>query len=77
MRRPKVDGAEMFQAGTKADGGEMLANGGRVLNVSATRHDGRRGAGDRAYEAVDRHRLAGRLLPPRYRLAGGGARGGP
>ena len=30
-----VEGVEIFHAGTKADGGKILANGGRVLNVSA------------------------------------------
>ena len=31
----QVEGVEIFHAGTKADGGSILANGGRVLNVSA------------------------------------------
>src|SRR6185295_4248148 len=31
----KVDGVEIFHAGTKADGGKVVANGGRVLNVTA------------------------------------------
>jgi phosphoribosylamine--glycine ligase len=31
----QVDGVEIFHAGTKHDGGKVLANGGRVLNVSA------------------------------------------
>jgi phosphoribosylamine---glycine ligase len=30
-----VDGVEIFHAGTKLDGGRIIANGGRVLNVSA------------------------------------------
>jgi phosphoribosylamine---glycine ligase len=30
-----VDGVEIFHAGTKQDGGRVVANGGRVLNVSA------------------------------------------
>ena len=30
-----VDGVEIFHAGTKLDGGRVVANGGRVLNVSA------------------------------------------
>jgi phosphoribosylamine--glycine ligase len=50
-----VDGVQIFHAGTRSDGGRIVANGGRVLNVSA------RGAtvGEaqaRAYEAVDRIR---------------------
>jgi phosphoribosylamine--glycine ligase len=44
---------EIFHAGTRAEGGRILANGGRVLNVSA------RGktvgeAQARAYAAIDR-----------------------
>jgi phosphoribosylamine--glycine ligase len=31
----KVEGAQIFHAGTRADGDRILANGGRVLNVSA------------------------------------------
>jgi phosphoribosylamine--glycine ligase len=50
-----VEGVQIFHAGTKGDGGRVLANGGRVLNVSA------RGktvgeAQARAYRAVDRIR---------------------
>jgi phosphoribosylamine--glycine ligase len=51
----QVEGVEIFHAGTKADGGRMLANGGRVLNVSALgRTVGEAQA--RAYAAVDRIR---------------------
>ena len=71
----QVEGVEIFHAGTKADGGRILANGGRVLNVSARRHDGGAGAGARLCGGRP-HPLAGRLLPPRHRLAGGGARAG-
>jgi phosphoribosylamine---glycine ligase len=49
----KVEGAEIFHAGTVAKDGHILANGGRVLNVCAmgkTITDAQR----RAYEAVDR-----------------------
>ncbi len=51
----KVEGAEVFHAGTKADGNKVLANGGRVLNVSAL---GKTvgAAQARAYQAVDRIR---------------------
>jgi len=48
-----VEGIEIFHAGTKADGGRILANGGRVLNVSA-RGKTVREAQSRAYAAVDR-----------------------
>jgi phosphoribosylamine--glycine ligase len=51
----EVDGVEVFHAGTKADNGRVLANGGRVLNVSALgRTVGEAQA--RAYAAVDRIR---------------------
>ncbi len=49
----KVEGVEIFHAGTKADGGIILANGGRVLNVTAsgaTVGEAQR----RAYQAIDR-----------------------
>lgn len=49
----KVDGVEIFHAGTKSDGGKILANGGRVLNVTATGVTVSE-AQRRAYEAVDR-----------------------
>ena len=32
---PPSKGVEIFHAGTKAEGGRILANGGRVLNISA------------------------------------------
>jgi phosphoribosylamine-glycine ligase len=52
----KVEGVEIFHAGTKAKGGKILANGGRVLNVCAHGQD-RREAQQRAYApAVDRIR---------------------
>ena len=44
---------KVFHAGTKRDGGMLLANGGRVLNVTAkgaTVHEAR----DRAYAAIDK-----------------------
>src|SRR6516164_6440787 len=47
----KVEGVEIFHAGTTADGGKILANGGRVLNVSAIGKTVRE-AQSRAYEAV-------------------------
>jgi len=53
-----VAGVEIFHAGTIADGGRILANGGRVLDVSAigkTVGEAR----SRAYEAVSRIRWAG------------------
>jgi phosphoribosylamine--glycine ligase len=47
-----VDGVEIFHAGTRAEGGKILANGGRVLNVSALGKTVREAQG-RAYQAVD------------------------
>jgi len=51
----KVEGVEIFHAGTKADGNRILANGGRVLNVSAIGKTVRQ-AQARAYEAIARIR---------------------
>jgi phosphoribosylamine--glycine ligase len=49
----KVEGVEVFHAGTKAVGGKVTANGGRVLNVSA-RGKTVTEAQARAYQAIDR-----------------------
>jgi phosphoribosylamine---glycine ligase len=49
----QVEGVEIFHAGTKTDGTRIVANGGRVLNVSA-RGKTVREAQTRAYAAVDR-----------------------
>jgi phosphoribosylamine--glycine ligase len=51
----QVEGVEIFHAGTKADGGRIIANGGRVLNVCA-RGKTVREAQARAYQAIDRIR---------------------
>jgi phosphoribosylamine--glycine ligase len=51
----KVEGVEIFHAGTKTDGNRILANGGRVLNVSAIGKTVRE-AQARAYEAISRIR---------------------
>jgi phosphoribosylamine---glycine ligase len=48
-----VEGVEIFHAGTKAEGGRILANGGRVLNISATGKTVRE-AQARAYAAIAR-----------------------
>jgi len=53
-----VEGVEIFHAGTKAEGGRIVANGGRVLNVSAI-GDTVAAAQARAYAAVDRVRWPG------------------
>src|SRR5215475_12154102 len=53
----EIEGVEIFHAGTKAEGGRIVANGGRVLNVSALgRTVGE--AQTRAYQAVDRIKWA-------------------
>lgn len=49
----KVEGAEIFHAGTVAKDGAVLANGGRVLNVCAVGKTVTQ-AQARAYQAVDR-----------------------
>jgi phosphoribosylamine---glycine ligase len=50
-----IEGVEIFHAGTKAEAGHILANGGRVLNISATgRTVGE--AQQRAYRAISRIR---------------------
>jgi phosphoribosylamine---glycine ligase len=51
----KVEGVEIFHAGTKAEDGKILANGGRVLNVSAIGKSVCE-AQARAYDAVSRIR---------------------
>lgn len=49
----QVEGVEIFHAGTKAEGGHILANGGRVLNITATGNTVSE-AQRRAYEAIGR-----------------------
>ena len=48
-----IEGVQIFHAGTKDDGGRMLANGGRVLNVCAIGRSVAE-AQKQAYLAVDR-----------------------
>ena len=54
----QVEGAEIFHAGTLERDGDILANGGRVLNVCATGQTVLE-AQQRAYAAVDRIRWPG------------------
>jgi phosphoribosylamine--glycine ligase len=49
----KTEGVEIFHAGTRSDGGRILANGGRVLNVTAM-GDTVGQAQRRAYQAIDK-----------------------
>ncbi|MGH6741573.1 MAG: phosphoribosylamine--glycine ligase [Bradyrhizobium sp.] len=53
----KIEGVEIFHAGTVAKDGAILANGGRVLNICAMGKTVSE-AQARAYEAVDRIRWA-------------------
>ncbi|MDI1294819.1 MAG: phosphoribosylglycinamide synthetase C domain-containing protein, partial [bacterium] len=48
----EASGARIFHAGTARQGGTLVANGGRVLNVTAT-GDSVRAAQEAAYAAVD------------------------
>jgi phosphoribosylamine---glycine ligase len=48
----KVEGVQIFHAGTKSDGQRVRANGGRVLNVTAMAPTVEQ-ARERAYRAVD------------------------
>ena len=49
----KIEGVEIFHAGTVAKDGAILANGGRVLNVCAVGKTVRESQA-RAYQAIDR-----------------------
>jgi len=51
----QVEGVEIFHAGTRSEGGKILANGGRVLNVSALGKTVSE-AQARAYRAIDKIR---------------------
>ena len=48
----KVDGVEIFHAGTAAKNGRIVASGGRVLNICASGKTVSE-ARQRAYQAVD------------------------
>jgi phosphoribosylamine--glycine ligase len=49
----KIEGVEIFHAGTRHEGGRILANGGRVLNICALGKTVAQ-AQARAYQAVDK-----------------------
>jgi phosphoribosylamine--glycine ligase len=51
----KVEGVEIFHAGTASKEGRIVANGGRVLNICALGKTVTEAQG-RAYQAVDRIR---------------------
>ena len=48
-----MEGVEVFHAATAIEGGKLIANGGRVLNVSARGRTVRE-ARERAYQAIAR-----------------------
>ena len=64
----QVEGVEIFHAGTKAEAASASSPMAGACSMSARSGKTVREAQTRAYAAVDRS-LAGRLLPPRYRLA--------
>jgi phosphoribosylamine--glycine ligase len=51
-RAQALPGVSVFHAGTRSEGGALLANGGRVLNVTALGASARE-AQARAYAGVD------------------------
>jgi phosphoribosylamine--glycine ligase len=51
-RASQVEGVTVFHAATRAENGRVLANGGRVLSITATASDFAK-ARERAYRAVD------------------------
>ncbi len=68
----KIEGVEIFHAGTVAKDGAILANGGRVLNVCASGKTVSE-AQARAYAAVDRIQWPDGFCRRDIALAGGGA----
>src|SRR5919112_926096 len=65
-----LDGVLVFHAGTKQDGDRIVANGGRVLNVTALGHTISE-AQRKTYEAGGRIDLAEGLFPEGIRRGGG------
>ena len=57
----RVEGAEVFHAGTAERGGDVVTAGGRVLNVTATGASPGE-ARDRAYAAAERIEFDGRQM---------------
>jgi phosphoribosylamine--glycine ligase len=53
LAEAEATGAKVFHAGTEFEDGALVANGGRVLNVTAS-GPSVRAARDAAYRAVDR-----------------------
>ena len=62
-----VPGVVVLQAGTRREGGEIVADGGRVLTITALGAESAKRA--IAPTPPSTASLAGRLLPARYRLA--------
>ena len=66
-----IPGVTICHAATRRGPGGWQAAGGRVLSITALGAD-LAAARERAYRGGGPHPLAGRLLPPRHRLAGAG-----
>ena len=71
-RRPRSRASRSSTPAPRRDGSRILANGGRVLNVTAMAPTVAEARAPRLSRGRP-DRLAGRLLPPRHRLAGGRA----
>ena len=67
-------GAKVFHAATVRNGGRILADGGRVLAVTAPGATIAAAPGSSLFSGRS-HLLAGRVLPARHWLAGGGLNG--
>ena len=76
MKRGAIEGVTVFHAGTKAGAhGEVQANGGRVLNVSAVGRDITE-ARSRAYAAVGKIDWPGGFCRSDIGLSGSQSAGG-
>ena len=72
----KIEGVEIFHAGTMAEGRQDSRQWRARAERLRHRQDGHRGAAARL-RGDRQDQMAGRLLPPRHRLAGGGSGSGP
>ena len=68
----KVEGVEIFHAGTISKDGNILSQWRTRAERLRVRQDHHRSAATRLRRGRS-HPVAGRFLPPRHRLAGGGA----
>ncbi len=74
IEEAEATGAIVFHAGTALHGEQLVTNGGRILGVTGTGRDGRRGARV-GVRGLREDSLRGRAVPPRHR-AGRGRRAG-